>query len=130
MVKQIGSIRFDVEDLKSISICDLFYKVALDTTKPLLKTKNGNKYILVAIDHYSKWCEAKHVLDHTTSTTTKFLEEEIIYRYEVPKFVLIDNGANGQLSLINFAKCTIYTISTLHPKGRSAMVWLKGWLKP
>jgi hypothetical protein len=54
MVKCTRSIRFDVEDLKNIPICDLFYKVALDITEPLLKTKNGNKYILVAIDHYSK----------------------------------------------------------------------------
>jgi hypothetical protein len=54
MVKQTGSIRFDVEDLKNIPICDLFYNVALDTIEPLLKTKNGNKYILMVIDHYSK----------------------------------------------------------------------------
>jgi hypothetical protein len=54
MVKQTRNIRSVVEDLKSILICDLFYKVALNNTEPLLKRGNGNKYILVAINHYTK----------------------------------------------------------------------------
>ncbi len=66
--------------------------VALDTAGPLHETKTCNKYILVAIDHYSKWCEAKAVADHGANTTTKFLEDDLICRYGVPKFVFIDNG--------------------------------------
>jgi hypothetical protein len=78
--------------LKSIPIYDLFYRVALDTARPLPETKTGNKYILVAIDHYSKWCEAKAVVDHSAKTTSRFLEDDIICRYGVPKFVLTNNG--------------------------------------
>jgi len=40
-------------------IHDLFYRIVLDTTGPFPKTKFGNKYILVAINHYSKWCETR-----------------------------------------------------------------------
>jgi hypothetical protein len=32
------------------------------------------------------------VVDHGTKTTTKFLEDDVICIYGVPKFVLIDNG--------------------------------------
>jgi hypothetical protein len=78
--------------LKNIHVCDLFHRVALDTAGPLPETKSGNKYILVAIYHYSKWCEAKAVVDHGAKTVARFLEDEIICRYEVPKFVLTDNG--------------------------------------
>jgi hypothetical protein len=46
----------------------------------------------MAIDHYTKWCEAQAVADHGAKTATKFLEDDIICRYGVPKFVLIDNG--------------------------------------
>jgi hypothetical protein len=73
-------------------VCDLFHQVALDTAGPLPETRSGNKYILVAIDHYSKWCEAKAVVDHGAKTTTRFLEDDIICRYGVPKFILTDNG--------------------------------------
>jgi hypothetical protein len=60
--------------MKNISMCDLFYKVALDIVGPFPKIENGNKYILVAINHYFKWCEAKVVLDHIAIITVKFLE--------------------------------------------------------
>jgi hypothetical protein len=91
-VKSEGSIRFGDERLKSIPICNLFYRVALDTAGPLPETKSRNKYILVAIDHYSKWCEAKAVVDHGAKIAAKFLEDDLICRYGVPRFILIDNG--------------------------------------
>jgi hypothetical protein len=58
----------------------------------LLETTNGNKYVLVAIDHYSKWCEAWPIKEHDTFITTKFLENEFIYKYGVLKYIMIDNG--------------------------------------
>jgi hypothetical protein len=78
--------------LKSIPIYDLFHRVALDTAGPLPETKTRNKYILVAIDHYSKWCEAKAVANHSAKIASRFLENDIICRYGIPKFVLTDNG--------------------------------------
>jgi hypothetical protein len=92
LVKSVGSVRSGDERLKSIPICDLFHIVALDTVEPLLETKSGNKYILVAIDHYFKWCEAKAVADHGAKTAAKFLEDDLICRHGVPRFVLIDNA--------------------------------------
>jgi hypothetical protein len=80
----------------------------LDTTGPLPKTKVGNKYILVAIDHYSKWCEAKAVTDHGAGTAARFLEDDLICRYGVPKFVLTDNG--GEWGAEFEAMCRDYAI--------------------
>jgi hypothetical protein len=100
----MGSIRPNVEDLKYIPICDLFYKIALDTIRPLPKTNKGNKYIFVAIDHYSKWCEAKAISDHTITTGTKFLEKYIIYKYGVPNFILINNGGEWSIEFHNLHK--------------------------
>ncbi len=80
-MKNVGSIRSGDEQLKSILVCDLFYRVALDTARPLPETKSGNIYILVAIDHYLKWCEAKAVADHGAKTTARFLEDDLICRY-------------------------------------------------
>jgi hypothetical protein len=90
-VKNEGSVRSGDERLKSILICDLFYRVAMDTAGPLPETKAGNKYILVTIDHYSKWCEAKAVANHGAKTAARFLEDDLICRYGVPGFILTDN---------------------------------------
>jgi len=92
LVKRMGSIRSKIKELIIILIWDRFYIVVLDIARPLFETYNRNKYILVAIDHYFKWCEAKIVVDHDAETTTRFLEDEIIYKFSVPKYVLIDNG--------------------------------------
>jgi hypothetical protein len=52
----------------------------------------GNIFILVVKDHYSKWCEAKVVFHHVAKTVTKFLEDDIICRYGIPKFIFTNNG--------------------------------------
>ncbi len=52
----------------------MFYKVVLDIVGPLLETKNINTYVLVAIEHYSKWCEARLMKDLDVTTITKFLK--------------------------------------------------------
>jgi hypothetical protein len=108
LVRSSGSIRSGDEQLKSIPICDLFHRVALDTAGPLPKTRSGNKYILVAIDHYSKWCEAKAMADHGAKTAAKFLEDDTICRFGVPKFVLTDNG--GEWATEFDAMCKDYAI--------------------
>jgi hypothetical protein len=92
LVKSVGSVRSGDEELKTIPICDLFHRIAMDTTGPLPETKSGNRYILVAIDCYFKWCKAKAVADHGAKTTARFLEDDIVCRYGVPKFVLTENG--------------------------------------
>jgi transposase InsO family protein len=112
MVRRMGSIHSEDEELKSIPICDLFHRVAMDTAGPLPETKSGNKYILVAIDHYSKWCEAKAVVDHGAKTAARFLEDDIICRYGVPKFVLTDNG--GEWAVEFDVMCRDYGIQHQH----------------
>jgi hypothetical protein len=58
----------------------------MDIMGLLLKKKSMNKYTLFAIHHYSKWREARDVLDHITTMSTMFLENEVICQYLVPKF--------------------------------------------
>jgi hypothetical protein len=40
MVKRVGSMCSEDEEMKNIFVCELFYKVALDTMGPLLETKS------------------------------------------------------------------------------------------
>jgi hypothetical protein len=89
LAKSLRSIKSDIEEMKSIRVCDLFYRVALDIAGPLPETKNGNRYTLVAINHYSKWCEARPVKDHDAAIAARFLEEEIICKFGV---LDTDNG--------------------------------------
>ncbi len=62
----------------------------------------------MAIDHYSKWWEARLVKEHTTKTTAKILEEKIICRFGVSKYVLTDNGGKW---MAKFDMCKIFGIT-------------------
>ncbi len=112
MVRRLGSVRSKDEQMKNIPVCDLFHQVAMDTTGPLLATKSGNMYLLVAIDHYSKWCEAKAVSDHGAKTTASFLEDDIICKYGVPKLILTNNG--GEWAAEFDIMCRDYGIQQQH----------------
>jgi hypothetical protein len=92
-----GSICSKDEELKNILVCELFYKVALYIAGLLLETKAINKYILVAIDDYSKWCEAKVVVDHIVKIIANFFENGIVCTYGVPKFIFTDNGGGSKI---------------------------------
>jgi hypothetical protein len=112
MVRKMGSICFEDEKLKSIHVCDLFYGIAMDTARPLPETNSISKYILVAIDHYSKWCKAKVVVDHVAKIVVMFLEDDIICKYGVPKFVLTNNG--GEWATKIDVMCKDYGIHHQH----------------
>jgi len=79
--------------MKSILVCDLFYHVTLNTARPLLDTFIGNKYVSVVVNHYFEWCEVCPIKEHDVPIAARFLEEEIICRFRVPKYIFIDNGS-------------------------------------
>jgi transposase InsO family protein len=62
----------------------------------------GFRFLFVAIDTFTKWMEAMAVVNFTQDATVKFLQS-IIYRFGVPKWVLIDNGT--QFKGAKFSRC-------------------------
>lgn len=109
MVKDHGHMRSRIEKMKNIIICDLFYEVTVDIVGLLSQTKSGNKYVLVVINDYSKWCETKLVKEHITTIVARFFEEEIICKFGVPKYVLIDNG--GEWTIKFDMMCNFFGIT-------------------
>jgi hypothetical protein len=116
-------MKFGIEEMKSIPICDLFYCVTMDIIGPLLEKINGNKYVFVAIDHYSKWCETWHVKEHDVYIIAKFLEDEVLYRYGVPKYIFTDNGSEWMKEFVEICQIMASHISLLPLLGLNAMVW-------
>ncbi len=73
-MSQYANLWFGVEEMKKIPTCDLFYCIVFNTMGPLLEFAKGNKYVSIVIDH-------------------NYSNKEIIYRFNVSKFILIDNGS-------------------------------------
>ena len=57
---------------------------------------NGHKYIVVAIDYFSRWIEAKSFSSLKAKQVVKFIEKSLICIYGVPHHVVINNGVQFQ----------------------------------
>nr|GEX77367.1 reverse transcriptase domain-containing protein [Tanacetum cinerariifolium] len=53
----------------------------------------GNKYILVAIDYFSKWVEAKSIPTNDSRVVVKFLKS-LFARFETPRAIFSDHGTH------------------------------------
>jgi len=87
-------------ELHSIEAKEPFYMVGIDFVGPLPITEKGNKYIIVAMDYFTKWPEAKAVKEATAKEVSTFILEEIICRHGCPKRILSDRGSHFNNEMI------------------------------
>ncbi|XP_050888619.1 uncharacterized protein LOC127093758 [Lathyrus oleraceus] len=55
---------------------------------------NGHKYILVALDYFTKWVEVASYVNVTKQVVAHFLKRDIICCYGIPNKIITDNGLN------------------------------------
>jgi hypothetical protein len=64
----------------------------LDLLGPLPPAQGNLKYVIVAVEYFSKWIEAKPLATITSATVHKFFWQNIVCRFGVPKAITVDNG--------------------------------------
>jgi IS30 family transposase len=64
----------------------------LDLLGPLPLAQGNLRYVVVAVEYFSKWIEAKPLATITSATVQKFFWQNIVYRFGVPKAITVDNG--------------------------------------
>jgi hypothetical protein len=74
----------------------------IDIMGILPRAPGGFRFLFVTIDTFTKWIEAMPVVNITQEAAVKFLQS-IIYRFNVPRCVLIDNRT--QFKGANFVRC-------------------------
>ena len=72
---------------RTIQPSDIFERWGIDIVGPLIKTPKGNKYIIVAMDYFSRWPEAKAVEKANSEEVAIFIYEKIICRFGAPKII-------------------------------------------
>ncbi|XP_070029343.1 uncharacterized protein [Nicotiana sylvestris] len=58
------------------------------------KASNGHRFILVAIDYFTKWVEAVTFKAVTKKAVVDFVHSNIICRFGIPKTIITDNATN------------------------------------
>ncbi|GKA98964.1 reverse transcriptase domain-containing protein [Tanacetum coccineum] len=54
------------------------------------------KFLIVAIDYFTKWIEAKPMATITGNQVKKFMRDNIVYRFGLPGEIILDNGKQFQ----------------------------------
>lgn len=69
--------------------------IGMDFLGPINPTSlEGNNYVLVMTDYFTKWVEVAALTDTTALTTCKVLMDKIVYRHGPPKIIITDQGTN------------------------------------
>eukprot|EP00873_Tetraselmis_striata_P002647 jgi/Tetstr1/422911/TSEL_013692.t1 len=82
--------------LKPMPLFGLFYRFSVDSAGPLPTSSEGHKYVIVIVEHFSKWIELVPVRDLEATTTAKAFHERVLARYGAPVEVVTDNGTEYQ----------------------------------
>ena len=55
-------------------------------------SSKNHKFILVAIDYFTKWVEAIPLKNVTSKVMVEFVKEHIFYRFGIPQTITTDQG--------------------------------------
>ena len=69
-------------------------RLSTDIVGPFPESHQGNRYILVVSDHFTKWVEVFAVPDQTAITCAEKILNEVIARYGCPYDLHSDQGRN------------------------------------
>ena len=70
-------------ELYPIPISAPWKRVGIDFVRPFPETERGNKYIITAIDYFTRWPEARAVPAATSKEAAKFIYEELVCRHGI-----------------------------------------------
>nr|GEW97108.1 reverse transcriptase domain-containing protein [Tanacetum cinerariifolium] len=69
-----------------------FYKWGIDIAGPFPEGPGKVKFLIVAMDYFTKWIEAKAVATITSGQVKKFVWENIVCHFGIPGEIISDNG--------------------------------------
>nr|GEW72631.1 reverse transcriptase domain-containing protein [Tanacetum cinerariifolium] len=74
----------------AIQVCEIFDVWGIDFMGPFPSSR-GNKYILMAVDYFSKWVDAKALLTNDARVVVKFLKS-LFARFGTPRAIISYRG--------------------------------------
>ena len=85
--------------LQQFRVNEIMQCVALDIFGPLPISENGNEYIIVLGEYFSKWVDAWAVPNHTAQTVADKLVTEFFTKFGCPRQIHTDQGREFQSEL-------------------------------
>ncbi|XP_049378231.1 uncharacterized protein LOC125843021 [Solanum stenotomum] len=88
-------IKIPPHELNTISSPWPFAAWGMDVIGPIESaSSNGHRFILVAIDYFTKWVEVASYKAVTKKVVADFVRSNLICRFGVPESIITENGTN------------------------------------
>ena len=85
--------------MRQCNVGSPFERIAVDVARPFPQTEDGNKYIIVVMDYFSKWVEAYALPNQEASTIAEEIIKQWISRFGTPLELHSDQGKNFESNL-------------------------------
>ena len=85
-------IKHPFEELTPMTAPWPFAQWGLDIMGPFPVAARQLKFLIVGIDYFTKWVEAEAMTTITKKNVRSFVWRYIIYRYGIPRVLILDNG--------------------------------------
>ena len=73
-----------------------FTKWGIDFTTCHPASTRGDCYIIVAVDYFTNWVRAMPTFNNDGKTTTLFIFNQIVARFDIPREIVTDHGSHFQ----------------------------------
>ena len=107
--------------------------VAMDIMGPMPQTSRRNRYILVLVDYFTKWCEAVPLSEVDATTVANAVLSHWICRWGAPSQLHSDRGANFESSLMleicRALKIDKTRTTAYHPEGNGLVERTNRYIK-
>jgi hypothetical protein len=79
-----------------VNVVGPFTKWGIDFTTSHPTSSKGHRYMIVALDYFTKWVEVIPTFNNDGETTTLFIFNDIVARFSIPKEIVTDHGSHFQ----------------------------------
>jgi hypothetical protein len=77
-----------------------FERIAINVAGRFPRSDQGNRYILIAIDYFTKWPEVYAITNHEASTVAEALVTNFFCRFSTPRELQSDQGCKFESRLL------------------------------
>ena len=120
---QVSKLTRNVVNNRNLIVWSIMDQVSLDFIGPLQRTTNEHQYILIAIEHFSRWAEAYPLAQPDAESCAQSLHKGIFSRFGYCRILHSDRGSafisDLMKELSNLGQCKQTFSARYHPMGNS-----------